>query len=84
MFIFIADNHYPQFLHTVSPQEWRLIWLYHFGLLSGHCISVLEASLQTLVQFQAVSQPDVIVSPIGRQAQLAQCHPGLAEVGGAL
>ena len=31
----------------------------------GHCISVLEMSLQTLVQFQAVSQPSVIGSPIG-------------------
>ena len=29
-------------------------------------ISVLEASLQTLVQFQAVLQPAVIGSPIGR------------------
>ena len=30
-----------------------------------HYISVLEASLQTLVRFQAVSQPAVIGSPIG-------------------
>ena len=37
--------------------------------LSGlrHCISVLEASLQTLVRFQAVSQLAVIGSPIGRR-----------------
>jgi hypothetical protein len=32
-----------------------------------HCISVLEASLQTLVWFQAVSQQAVIGSPIGRR-----------------
>lgn len=32
-----------------------------------YCISVLEASLQTLVRFQAVSQPAVIGSPIGRR-----------------
>ena len=32
-----------------------------------HSISVLEVSLQTLVQFQAVSQPTVIGSPIGRR-----------------
>uniref|UniRef100_A0A8C7KZU7 Mitogen-activated protein kinase kinase kinase 1 n=1 Tax=Oncorhynchus kisutch TaxID=8019 RepID=A0A8C7KZU7_ONCKI len=31
------------------------------------CISVLEASLQTLVLFQAVSQPVVIGSPIGQR-----------------
>jgi hypothetical protein len=31
-----------------------------------HCISVLEESLQTLVRFQAESQPAVIESPIGR------------------
>ena len=31
-----------------------------------HCISVIEASLQTLVQSRAVSQPAVIKSPIGR------------------
>jgi hypothetical protein len=30
-----------------------------------HCISVLEASLQTLVRSQAVSQPAVIGRPIG-------------------
>uniref|UniRef100_A0A4W5P0X4 DNA repair protein RAD51 homolog 3 n=1 Tax=Hucho hucho TaxID=62062 RepID=A0A4W5P0X4_9TELE len=30
-----------------------------------HCISVLEASLQTLVRFQAVSQPSVFGRPIG-------------------
>ena len=31
-----------------------------------HCISVLEASPQTLVRFQAESQPAGIGSPIGR------------------
>jgi hypothetical protein len=39
----------------------------HMGLLSGaavHCISVLDASLETLVRFQAVSQPAMIWSPI--------------------
>ena len=30
-----------------------------------HCISVLEVSLQTLVQSRAVPQPAVIGSPIG-------------------
>uniref|UniRef100_A0AAZ3Q813 Kinesin-like protein n=1 Tax=Oncorhynchus tshawytscha TaxID=74940 RepID=A0AAZ3Q813_ONCTS len=41
-----------------SCPEWRS------GL--RHCILVLEASLQTLVRFQAVSQPAMIGSPIGR------------------
>ena len=34
--------------------------LRHSGALR-HCISVLEASLQTLVQFQAVSQPAAVI-----------------------
>ena len=40
-----------------------------------HCISGLEVSLQTLVRFQAVSQPVVIGSPIGR------CPIGPASLG---
>jgi hypothetical protein len=46
----------------VSPRwapEWRS------GL--RHCISVQEASLQSLVQIQAASHPAVIGSPIGRR-----------------
>ena len=48
-----------------SAPEWR----------SGirHCVSVLEASLQTLVRFQAVS-------PWLGGAQLAQRRPGLASI----
>jgi hypothetical protein len=41
---------------------------------------MLEASLQTLARFQAVSQPAVNGSPLGG-AQLAQRHLGLAGVG---
>ena len=40
----------------------RLMYEWHSGL--RHCISVLEASLQTLVRSQAVSQPAVIWSLI--------------------
>ncbi|XP_070295983.1 AT-rich interactive domain-containing protein 4B-like [Salvelinus sp. IW2-2015] len=58
------------FLGEWETPEWRS------GL--RHCISVLEASLQTLVRFQAVSQLPVIGSPIGHQ--LAQRHPGLAGI----
>ena len=45
-------------VHVGSP-EW----------LSGlkHCISVQEVPLQSVVRFQAVSQPAVIGSPIGQR-----------------
>ena len=43
---------------TTQTPEWRS------GL--KHCFSVVEASLQTLVRCQAVSQAAVIGSPIGR------------------
>ena len=46
-----------------NPSSMSLEW--HSGL--RHCISVLEASLQTLVRFLAVSQSAVIGSPIGRR-----------------
>ena len=49
----IMDNWMEVATLIPRPHEWRS------GL--RHCISVLEASLQTLVQFQAVSQPAVIV-----------------------
>ena len=49
-----AHIHYK---NMVLAPEWRS------GL--RHCISVLEAALQILVEFQAVSQPAVIGSPIG-------------------
>ena len=42
--------------HSFRAPEW------HSGL--RHCISVLDASLQSLVRFQAVSQLDVIGSSI--------------------
>ena len=44
-------------LRSVSAPKWCSIL--------RHCISVLEASLQTLVRSRAVSQPAVIGSPIG-------------------
>ena len=48
-----------------------------------HCIAVLEASLQTLVRFQAESQPAVIGSPIGRHtigplsSRFGRCRPSV-------
>jgi hypothetical protein len=42
-----------------------------------HCISVLKASLQAPVRFQAVSQPAVIGSPIGQHT----IGPALSRLG---
>ena len=48
-----------------------------------HCISVQEASLQSLVRIQAVSHPDVIGSPIVRRtigpasSGFCMCRPSL-------
>jgi hypothetical protein len=44
-----------------------------------YCISVLEASLQTLVRSRAVSQPVVIGNPIG-QCTIGPASSGLGEV----
>ena len=52
--------------YTSPAITWAPKW--HSGL--RHCILVLVTSLQTLVRFQAVSQPAV------GGAQLAQHHPG--------
>jgi hypothetical protein len=49
-----------------------------------HCISVLEASLHTLVRSRAVSLPAVIESPIGRRttgSASSGLGEGLARVG---
>jgi hypothetical protein len=61
-----ADNMLSLHVSKCSP-EWRS------GL--RHYISVPEASLQTLVRFQAVSQLSVVGSPIG------QCTIGPASLG---
>jgi hypothetical protein len=55
---------------SMSAPEWRN------GL--RHCISVLEESLQTLVRSQALSQPAVIGSPIGRRT-IGPASSGLGE-----
>ena len=69
-YVWYISSHYTPFkpFNTIpGAPEW----------CSGlrHCISVLEASLQTVVRFQAVSQLAVIGSPIG------QCTIGPASLG---
>jgi hypothetical protein len=55
-----------------KPPKWRS------GL--RHCISVLKVYLHTLVQSWALSQLDVIVSPIG----WCTIDPALSELGDGL
>ena len=53
-------------VHTFSIHILSIQWAPEWRSGLRHCISMLEASLQTLIRFQAVSQRAVIGSPIGR------------------
>ena len=52
------------------------LWATEWRSSLRHGISMLEVSLQILVQFQAVSQPAVIGSPIRRHT-IGPVFPGL-------
>ena len=59
----LVENQNIHSLYSTNSNSNRLSPVWSSGL--RHCISVQEASLQSLVQFQAVSHPAVIGSPIG-------------------
>ena len=52
-------------LKPVLQQITNMVYVYEWHSGPKHCISVQEASLQSLVRIQTVSHPAVLRSPIG-------------------